>query len=71
LIFALHAASRDSSPMLAQVPAPKSASMMTAWKDREQTLVELMGNNPARDADKPRLFIPQPRSERRGTTATA
>ncbi|HEX4265482.1 MAG TPA: hypothetical protein VH597_14195 [Verrucomicrobiae bacterium] len=72
LIFALHIASRGNSPMLAQVSAPESANMMITLKDREQTLVELMGNNsPAKDADKPRRLDPQPRSERPGTTAMA
>jgi hypothetical protein len=45
--------------------------MTMTWKDREQTLVELMESNPATDADKPRLFTPQPRSEWRGLTAMA
>ena len=72
LIFALHAASRGSSPMLAQIAAPKSADVMTTLKDREQTLVELIGNNnPATDVDKPRRFNPQPRSEWRGPSAMA
>jgi hypothetical protein len=72
LIFALHAASRGSSRMLAQVHASKSANVMITLKDREQTLAELIGNNsPANDVDKPRRFNPQPRSERCGTTATA
>ncbi|HEY2083793.1 MAG TPA: hypothetical protein VGI88_13505 [Verrucomicrobiae bacterium] len=72
LIFALHGASHGGSPMLAQVPAAKSANVMMTLKDREQTLVELIGNNsPANDADKPRRFNPQPRSEWRGTTAMA
>jgi hypothetical protein len=72
LIFALHAASRGNSPMLAQASAPKSANMMITLKDREQTLVELIGNNnSAKDADKPRRLNPPPRSERRGTTAMA
>jgi hypothetical protein len=72
LIFVLHTASRGTSPVLAQVPATKVANVMIALKDREQTLVELIGNNSqANDADKPRRFSPQPRSEWRGTTEMA
>jgi hypothetical protein len=71
LIFALHGASRGSSPMLAEVPAPKSANVIMTLKDREQTLVELIGANPASDVDQPRKLNPQPRSERRAATAMA
>jgi hypothetical protein len=64
-IFALQAASRSSSRMIATAPAPQRSIFGDRLKDEQQTLVELMGTSQPVDADQPRDKGPKPHSERR------
>lgn len=65
VIFALQSTSQKHSGMVATVSAPQPATFLMSFKDEQQTLVELMGNNQPADMDQPRHPEPKPRSELR------
>ncbi len=65
VIFALQSTSQKHAGMVATVSAPQTPAFMMSFKDEQQTLVELMGNNPLDDMDQPRHANPKPRSELR------
>ena len=71
LIFALHLAGRESTPMMATIPAAASSNTIMTLKEQQKILVELMGNNDPTDAEKPRNFPAQPHTERRRATSMA
>ena len=64
LIFAVDFSVRDKSPVMAEKAAPPSPEVIVELKQQQRMLAELIGANQARDAEPPRLFLPQPRSER-------
>ena len=66
LMLAVHVSLQsDHSPIrLAKSPA-SSQQMTMAFKDRQEILAELLADHSLpREADRPRLFSPKPRSER-------
>ena len=65
VIFALHFASRGSSRVVASASSPQPSVYLMTFKEQQQTLVELIGNNQLNDADRPRRTGPQPRTDLR------
>jgi hypothetical protein len=65
VIFALHLADREHSPMMATIPAPSTPETMATLKDQQKILAELLGNNEPREVEQPRRFPATPHSERR------
>jgi hypothetical protein len=65
LIFAVNFSQRDKSEMMAgKTPLP-SPEMILVLGQQERLLAELTDQQEAHDAEPPRLFLPQPRSEGR------
>jgi hypothetical protein len=67
VILAVHSVTRDPLPVReARKATTASRNVLLALKEQEQLLAELIGPplTPS-PADKPKPFIPQPRSERR------
>jgi hypothetical protein len=65
VIFALQFASRDPSQRIESVSATSRPVYLMTLKEEQQTLAELMGNNPPPDVEKPRRVSPPPRSDLR------
>jgi len=66
VILAVNFATRDPLPVReARKATPVSRNVLLALKEQEQLLAELTGPPPPREAEKPKPFIPQPRSQRR------
>ena len=63
-IFALNFSIRDKSPVVAEKVAPPSLEMVVELKQQQRLFAELIGANDLRDADRQKLFVPRPRSER-------
>jgi hypothetical protein len=65
VIFALQSTSQKHSGMVATVSARAPSTFLMSFKDEQQTLAELMGNNQPNDLDQRRHAGPKPRSELR------
>jgi hypothetical protein len=63
-IFALNFSMRDKSPVLGEKVSPPSPEMVVELKQQQRLFAELIGANDWRDADRQKLFMPRPRSER-------
>ncbi len=63
LIFAVNFSMRDTSPKMAEKSAPPSPEMMVELKKQQRMFAELVGANEPPDADRRKIFLPQPRSE--------
>jgi len=64
LILAVGFSIRDKSPVLAEKSAPPSPEVIVELRQQRRMLAELIGPRDARDADRSKSFVPQPRSER-------
>ena len=62
-VFALNFSMRDHSEIAAKKSAPPSPEMVTELKQQQRMFAELIGANDLRAADRPKLFLPRPRSE--------
>ena len=64
LIFALDFSSREQTPIVAEKALPPSPEVMAELKQQNLLFAELMGSRETPDADRRKLFLPRPRSER-------
>ena len=62
-ILLLNVSQRDGAPVRAEKSAPPSPEMRAEIRQQQQLLVELVGANEVREADRPRNLAPQPRTE--------
>jgi hypothetical protein len=63
-IFALNYSMRDQSPVIAKRTSLSSPEVIAELRQQQQMLAELIGPNDVKEADRPKLFVPSPRSER-------
>ncbi|HSY09961.1 MAG TPA: hypothetical protein VK840_03510 [Candidatus Dormibacteraeota bacterium] len=63
-IFAVNFSMRDKSPQVVEKIAPPSPEMLVELKQQQRLFAELIGANDLREADRQKLFLPRPRSER-------
>jgi hypothetical protein len=64
LIFAVDFSTRDKTPVMAEKAAPPSPEVIVELKQQQRMLAELIGARDTSDADRSKLWAPQPRSER-------
>jgi hypothetical protein len=64
LIFAVNFSMRDTTPLVAEKAAPPSPEVVAELKQQQRMLAELIGVRDTSDADRSKLWVPQPRSER-------
>jgi hypothetical protein len=64
LIFVFNFSQRDPAEMLARKSSPPSPEMILVFRQQEKLLAELIGPNEPRVAEKPKVFLPRPSSER-------
>jgi hypothetical protein len=62
-IFAVNFSIRDKSPVVADKSGPPSPEVVAELKQQQRMLAELIGSSQAREAEPPKSFLPQPRSE--------
>jgi hypothetical protein len=65
VIFALQS-TQTHTGRVATASAQRPSTSIMSFKEEQQTLAELMGNNQPDDMDRPRHAAPKPRSELRG-----
>jgi hypothetical protein len=65
LIFAVNFSQRDQSGVMAGKDPLPSPEMMLIFRQQERLLAELTDQKEMPIAGPPKLFLPQPRSERR------
>ena len=63
-IFAVNYSLRDNTPMVAEKVTPPSPEVIAELRQQQRMLAELIGANDSNDADRPKVFVPAPRSER-------
>jgi hypothetical protein len=63
-IFVLNFSMRDAVPGLAVKSAPPSPEVMAELKKQQRMFAELVGANEPVDADRRKIFLPRPHSER-------
>jgi hypothetical protein len=63
LIFAVHFSIRDGEPALAEKVVAQSPEVVAQLKQQQRLLAELLGPNDLPDADRPKIFVPKPRSQ--------
>jgi hypothetical protein len=63
-ILAVNVSIRDRSPVVAEKSIPPAPEVIVELRQQRRLLAELMGPRDARDADRSKSFVPQPRSER-------
>jgi len=63
LILAVDFSARDKSPTRAEKSAPPSPEVIVELRRQQRLLAELIGSRDEHDADRSKLFVPQPRSE--------
>jgi anti-sigma factor RsiW len=71
VILAVNLSMRDNSQTMAMKSSPPSPEMIMAFQQQERLLAELIGPNETRNAEPPKLSLPQPRSQRRIELLTA
>lgn len=64
LILAVNFSLREVSPRPAVKSAPPSPETMVELKKQQRLFAELVGANEAPDADRRKIYLPRPRSER-------
>jgi hypothetical protein len=64
LILAVDFSVRDRAPVVAEKTAPPSPEVIVELRRQQRLLAELIGPRDTSDADRPKSFVPQPRSER-------
>jgi hypothetical protein len=65
LIFVVNFSQRDKSEMMARKTPVPSPDMILVFRQQERLLAELTDQKEVPVAEPPKLFSPQPRSERR------
>jgi hypothetical protein len=63
-IFAVNFSMRDASPRIAEKSAPPSPEIVAELRQQRLLFAELIGSAEAHVADRQKLFLPRPRSER-------
>jgi hypothetical protein len=63
LILAANFSMRDEAPAVARKTLPPSPEAVAELKQQKQLLAELMGTSDTPAADRPKIFVPKPRSE--------
>jgi hypothetical protein len=63
LIFIFNVSQRDKSELAALKLPPPSPEAIMAWRQQERLLAELIGSPGTGDAERRKIFLPQPRSE--------
>jgi len=63
LIFVVHFSIRDNEPALAEKAIPQSPEVVAQLKQQQRLLAELLGPSDLPDANRPKIFVPKPRSE--------
>jgi hypothetical protein len=63
-ILAVNVSVRDRLPVVAEKSTPPAPEVIVELRQQRRLLAELMGPRDARDADRSKSFVPQPRSER-------
>lgn len=63
LIFIFNVSQRDKSELAARKLPPPSPGAVMAWQQQERLLAELIGSSGTGDAERQKIFLPQPRSE--------
>jgi hypothetical protein len=62
-LFMVNFSLRDREPVMAEKAVPQSAVVMAQLQQQHRLLAELLGPNDLPDADRPKVFVPKPRSE--------
>jgi hypothetical protein len=63
-IFAANVSSRDQAPVAAEKVSSPSPEMLAELRQQQRLFVELIGASDVKDADRPKVYLPAPRSER-------
>jgi hypothetical protein len=63
LLFMVNFSLRDHVPALAEKTVPQSPVVVAQLKQQQRLLAELLGPNDLPEADRPKIFVPKPRSE--------
>ena len=71
VILAVNFSMRADAQTRAMKSSPSSPEMIMAFQQQERLLVELIGPRETRNAEPSKLFLPQPRSQRRMEHLTA
>lgn len=65
-IFVLNFSNRDQVPVMAEKGSPPSPEVVAELRQQQRLYVELMDVKDLGDADRQKVFVPGPRSERVG-----
>ena len=63
VILAVNFSMRDTTPVVAEKSVPPSPELIVELKQQRRLLAELIGPGDAREADRSKSFVPQPRTE--------
>jgi hypothetical protein len=63
-IFAVNFSIRDKTPAVGEKASPSSPETIAELRQQQRLFAELIGANEPKDADRPKMFVPGPRSER-------
>ena len=63
LIFAVNFSLRETSPLVMAKSAPPSPEVIVELKKQQRLFAELVGATEAPDVDRPKIFLPKPRSD--------
>jgi hypothetical protein len=63
-IFAVNFSMRDKTPMVAEKISPPAPEVVAELRQQKLMFTQLIGANDLRDADRQKLFLLRPRSER-------
>jgi hypothetical protein len=64
LIFCVNFSMRDTTPVLAEKTATPSPEVIVELRQQQRMLAELIGARDTSDADRSKIWVPLPRSER-------
>jgi hypothetical protein len=64
LIFIFNVSQRDKSELAARKLPPPSPEAIMAFRQQEKLLAELIGSSGTGDAERRKIFLPKPRTER-------
>ena len=63
MILGLDISTHERATAMAAASPPASTEVLVELKQQQRLMAELMGSRDTRDADRARIYIPQPRSE--------
>jgi hypothetical protein len=63
-ILMLNVSMREKAPVVAEKISPPSPEMIVALRKQQKLFAEWMGASDAPEADRPKVFLPHPRSGR-------